>query len=191
MKRKITSLAVLVLSLLMAAPALAEQSLTQVGEVTTAPEAGKYYVIQGNGQANQITWLFDNDGALAATESEEAPIGPEAMKYVWTFEVTDNGYAAQNLVSGRYGRTTLPISEEIRKKIIGDEKPITCRPADLIPPQLPKFEEECAQWKQQEEDVLSYALFPQVAVDFFKYRLAQQSGVDLTKADVKNGAYPA
>ncbi len=81
--------------------------------------------------------------------------------------------------------------EEIRKKIIGDEKPITCRPADLIPPQLPKFEEECAQWKQQEEDVLSYALFPQVAVDFFKYRLAQQSGVDLTKADVKNGAYPA
>lgn len=102
MKRKITSLAVLVLSLLMAAPALAEQSLTQVGEVTTAPEAGKYYVIQGNGQANQITWLFDNDGALAATESEEAPIGPEAMKYVWTFEVTDNGYAAQNLVSGRY-----------------------------------------------------------------------------------------
>ena len=102
MKRKITSLAVLVLSLLMAAPALAEQSLTQVGEVTTAPEAGKYYVIQGNGQANQITWLFDNDGVLAATESEEAPIGPEAMKYVWTFEVTDNGYAAQNLVSGRY-----------------------------------------------------------------------------------------
>ena len=97
----------------------------------------------------------------------------------------------KDLVSGRYGRTTLPISEEIRKKIIGDEKPITCRPADLIPPQLPKFEEECAQWKQQEEDVLSYALFPQVAVDFFKYRLAQQSGVDLTKADVKNGAYPA
>ena len=97
----------------------------------------------------------------------------------------------KDLVSGRYGRTTLPISEEIRKKIIGDEKPITCRPADLIPPQLPKFEEECAQWKQQEEDVLSYALFPQVAVDFFKYRLAQRSGVDLTKADVKNGAYPA
>ena len=68
---------------------------------------------------------------------------------------------------------------------------ITCRPADLIPPQLPQFEKECAQWKQQDEDVLSYALFPQVAVDFFKYRLAQQEKVDLTKADTANGAYPA
>ena len=97
----------------------------------------------------------------------------------------------KDLVSGHYGRTTLPINEEVRKKIIGDQEPITCRPADLIPPQLPKFEEEVAQWKQQDEDVLSYALFPQVAVDYFKYRMAQQSGVDLTKADAQNGAYPA
>ena len=97
----------------------------------------------------------------------------------------------KDLVSGHYGRTTLPINEEVRRKIIGDQEPITCRPADLIPPQLPKFEEEVAQWKQQDEDVLSYALFPQVAVDYFKYRMAQQSGVDLTKADAQNGAYPA
>ena len=47
------------------------------------------------------------------------------------------------------------------------------------------------QYKQQEEDVLSYALFPQVATEFFKYREAQKSGVDLAKADTKNGAYPA
>ena len=83
------------------------------------------------------------------------------------------------------------VKEEVRKKIIGDQEPITCRPADLIEPQLPKFEKEVAQWKQQDEDVLSYALFPQVAVDFFKYRQAQQTGVDLSKADTKNGAYPA
>ena len=57
------------------------------------------------------------------------------------------------------------------EKIIGDETPITCRPADLIAPQLPQFEKECAQWKQQDEDVLSYALFPAVAKDFFEYRL--------------------
>ena len=76
-------------------------------------------------------------------------------------------------------------------KDLSDEERITCRPADLIPPQLPQFEKECAQWKQQDEDVLSYALFPQVAVDFFKYRLAQQEKVDLTKADTANGAYPA
>ena len=97
----------------------------------------------------------------------------------------------KDLVSGHYGRTTLPIKEEVRKKIIGDQEPITCRPADLIEPQLPQFEKEVAFWKQQDEDVLSYALFPQVAMDFFKYRLAQQSGVDLAKADQKNGAYPA
>ncbi|MBP3736407.1 MAG: oxaloacetate decarboxylase subunit alpha, partial [Lachnospiraceae bacterium] len=58
-------------------------------------------------------------------------------------------------------------------------------------PALAKYEEEIRQWKQQDEDVLSYALFPQVAIDYFKYRLAQQEQVDLTKADTANGAYPA
>ena len=73
---------------------------------------------------------------------------------------------------------------------MGDTQPITCRPADLIAPQLAIYEEAVKPWKQQDEDVLSYALFPQVAVDFFKYRDAQQSKVDVTKADSKNGAYP-
>ena len=49
---------------------------------------------------------------------------------------------------------------------------------------------ECEQWIQQDEDVLTYALFPQVAVDFFKYRQAQQTKVDAAVADTKNGAYP-
>jgi len=55
---------------------------------------------------------------------------------------------------------------------------------------LGKLEKEMAQWKQQDEDVLTYALFPQVATDFFKYREAQQKKVDATVADTKNGAYP-
>ncbi|MBO5998175.1 MAG: oxaloacetate decarboxylase subunit alpha, partial [Lachnospiraceae bacterium] len=97
----------------------------------------------------------------------------------------------KDLCLGKYGQTIKPMNEEIVKKVIGDEERITCRPADLIEPQLPKFEEEIKQWKQQDEDVLSYALFPQVAVDFFKYRLAQQEKVDLTKADTANNAYPA
>ena len=66
----------------------------------------------------------------------------------------------------------------------------TCRPADLIEPQLPKFEKECAQWKQQDEDVLSYALFPAVAKDFFEYREAQQTKVDRKVADKESKAYP-
>ena len=97
----------------------------------------------------------------------------------------------KDLIRGKYGQTIKPMNEEVVRKVIGDEERITCRPADLIPPQLEQFEKECAQWKQQDEDVLSYALFTQVAVDFFKYRLAQQEKVDLTKADTVNGAYPA
>ena len=62
---------------------------------------------------------------------------------------------------------------------------------DLIPNELEKIEAEMKQWKQQDEDVLSYALFPQVALDFFKYRQAQQEKVDMAQADTKNGAYPA
>ena len=53
-----------------------------------------------------------------------------------------------------------------------------------------KIEAEMKQYKQQDEDVLSYALFPQVATEFFKYRQAQQTKVDTTIADTKNGAYP-
>ena len=104
MKRKITSFAMLVLSCLFAVPALAEElSLTGIGSVVTAPQVGKYYVIQGNGQAGQISWLYDNNGTtLAADEAAEVPTGPEATKYVWTFEISNDGYAAKNLITGRY-----------------------------------------------------------------------------------------
>ena len=97
---------------------------------------------------------------------------------------------SKKILSGEFGQTIKPFDPEVQKKCIGDVKPITCRPADLIEPQLPKFKEECKQWVQQDEDVLSYALFPQVATDFFKYRQAQQTGVDVTKADTANKAYP-
>ena len=97
---------------------------------------------------------------------------------------------SKKILSGEFGQTIKPFNPEVQKKCIGDVKPITCRPADLIEPQLPKFKEECKQWIQQEEDVLSYALFPQVATEFFKYRQAQQTGVDVTKADAATKSYP-
>ncbi|MGN0164628.1 MAG: oxaloacetate decarboxylase subunit alpha [Lachnospiraceae bacterium] len=97
---------------------------------------------------------------------------------------------SKKILSGEFGQTIKPFNPEVQKKCIGDTKPITCRPADLIEPQLPKFREECKEWIQQDEDVLSYALFPQVATDFFKYRQAQQEKVDVTAADTKNNAYP-
>jgi len=79
------------------------------------------------------------------------------------------------LVKGEYGRSSVPISDEIKQLIIGDEPTIDCRPADLIEPQMAKFREEIKEYTQQEEDVLSYAIFPQVALDFFKWRKEQQA----------------
>ncbi len=98
----------------------------------------------------------------------------------------------KDVLLGKYGQTVKPFNPEIVDKVLGEEKKnaITCRYADLLEPELDKIEAEMKQWKQQDEDVLSYALFPQVATDFFKYREAQQKGVDASVADTKNGAYP-
>ena len=99
----------------------------------------------------------------------------------------------KGILEGKYGQTVKPFNQEVVDKVLtADEKAsaITCRPADLIEPELGKIEEEMKQYKQQDEDVLTYALFPQVATDFFQYREAQQTGVDAKVADTKNGAYP-
>jgi len=93
-------------------------------------------------------------------------------------------------VRGEYGRPPVPISEEIKKKIIGDEPVIDCRPADLLEPQLEKFRNEIKEYMEQEEDVLSYASFPQVALDFFKYRRAQKYKIDSTLLDEENKVHP-
>ena len=95
------------------------------------------------------------------------------------------------VLRGEYGQTVKPFNPEVQKLALAEgEEPITCRPADLIPNELDKLEAEMAQYKEQDEDVLSYALFPQVAMDFFKYREAQKSKVDVKVADTENGAYP-
>ena len=94
------------------------------------------------------------------------------------------------VLRGEYGQTVQPFNKEVQDKVIPGETVITCRPADLLTNELEKIESEMKEWKQQDEDVLTYALFPQVAVDFFKYRQAQQEKVDMTAADTKNGAYP-
>ncbi|MDF2590115.1 MAG: Oxaloacetate decarboxylase [Anaerocolumna sp.] len=94
------------------------------------------------------------------------------------------------VLAGEYGRTAKPFDKDVQKKVIGDKEPITCRPADLLKPELKAIEKEMEQWKEQDEDVLSYALFPQVALEFFKYRQAQKTKIDITVADTVNQAYP-
>ena len=96
----------------------------------------------------------------------------------------------KDVLSGKYGETVKPFNKEVQKKCIGDAKVITYRPADDIPPMLPEYEKEIAQYKEMDEDVLTYALFPQVAIDYFKYRQAQETGVDPAAGDTANKAYP-
>ena len=103
--------------------------------------------------------------------------------------VTDQ---TKDLLLGKYGKTEKPFNPEVVEKALGDRKSeaISCRAADLIEPQLPEMEKAVAPYKQQDEDTLSYALFPQVAVEYFKYRQAQQTKMDAKLADSENGAYP-
>lgn len=96
----------------------------------------------------------------------------------------------KGVVRGEYGRTPMPIDPEFRKKIIGDEKAIDCRPADLLKPELSKLREECAKWTEQEEDVLSYAQFGNVAVKFFENRANKKYKVDADHVDTTNMVHP-
>ncbi|NLK68983.1 MAG: oxaloacetate decarboxylase subunit alpha [Clostridiaceae bacterium] len=94
------------------------------------------------------------------------------------------------LVKGEYGKTPAPIKDEIVKKIIGDEERITCRPADLIEPELEKIRNEMKEYLEQDEDVLSYALFPQVAKKFFEFRKAEKYKIDPDMVDYDNKVHP-
>ncbi len=97
----------------------------------------------------------------------------------------------KDILAGKYGQSVTPVNPDIQKQVLGeDAEIITCRPADLLDNELDTLREECAQYIQQDEDVLSYALFPQVATDFFKYREAQQTKMDAEVADTDNGSYP-
>lgn len=120
-------------------------------------------------------------------------VGTQAVFNVLTGERYKVATAqTKDILLGKYGQTVKPFNPEVVEKVLGEDakNAITCRPADLLEPGLAKFEEEMKQYKQQDEDVLSYALFPQVATEFFKYREAQQTGVDAKAADSENKAYP-
>ncbi len=94
------------------------------------------------------------------------------------------------MLRGEYGRLPAPVDENVRKKVIGDATVITSRPADDIPPELDKYREEIREYYEQEEDVLSYALFPQVAVKYFQYRQAQKYKIDNTMLNRQDMTMP-
>ncbi len=96
----------------------------------------------------------------------------------------------KGLIKGEYGKTPVPIKPEFVKRIIGDEKQITNRPADDIPNELDRFRDEIKEYIEQDEDVLSYALFGPVAVKYFKYRQAAKYKLDAELADAEEKTHP-
>lgn len=95
----------------------------------------------------------------------------------------------KDLVAGKYGTTPMSINDEFRKKIIGDMDIIDCRPADLLKPELPKLRADISEWIEQEEDVLTYAQFPKIAIDFFKKRRNKKYSIN-NNVDMKNKIHP-
>ncbi len=97
---------------------------------------------------------------------------------------------SKDLLAGHYGKLPGKVNEEVRKKCIGDQKIITNRFADALPPELDKLKSEMREWYQTDEDVLTYAMFPKVAPKFFEYRQAQQLKIDSTMLDKKDKTMP-
>ena len=96
----------------------------------------------------------------------------------------------KGLVKGEYGKTPVDIDPEFQKQILKDEKPITCRPADLLEPEFETMKKESAEWTEQEEDILTYAMFPKVAPKFFKARRDKKYGVDSKHSDADSKVHP-
>ena len=118
-------------------------------------------------------------------------VGTQAVLYVIMGErykmVTKE---TKDLFAGKYGKLPMPINEEVAKKVLGDTKRITYRPADDLKPEYEDIKKKVIEmgYYEKEEDVLSYAVFEQVAENFFKWREAQKDGVDRDLA--KGNVYP-
>ena len=96
----------------------------------------------------------------------------------------------RGVIKGEYGKTPVEIKPEFIKKIIGDEKPITNRPADDIKPEIENLREKIKPYYEQEEDILTYALFEQVAIKFFEHRKAVKYNIDADNVDKINKVHP-
>lgn len=96
----------------------------------------------------------------------------------------------KGIVAGKYGKTPMKISEDFQKKIIGNETPVSGRPADLLKPELDKLRQEVSEWMEQEEDVLSYAQFPKVSKEFFEERRNKKYEINKKSLDLKNKIHP-
>jgi len=96
----------------------------------------------------------------------------------------------KDMVAGKYGKTPCDIDPDFRKKIVGDDDIIDCRPADLLTDTIEQFRSEISEFCESDEDVLSYAQFGAVAVKFFEKRRDKKYGLDSKHDDMENKVHP-
>ena len=157
-----------------------------IGQLKQANAMDKYYQV-----LEEVPRVREDFGFPPLVTPTSQIVGTQAVMNVLGGErykmVTKE---SKGLLRGEYGRLPAPVNEDVRKKCIGDEKVITHRPADDIAPELDNYRKEIAQYIQQDEDVLSYALFPQVATKYFQWRQAQQMQADPTAYNKEDGTMP-
>ncbi|MBR3905768.1 MAG: oxaloacetate decarboxylase subunit alpha [Clostridia bacterium] len=157
-----------------------------IGQLKQANAMDKYYQV-----LEEVPRVREDFGFPPLVTPTSQIVGTQAVMNVLGGErykmVTKE---SKGLLRGEYGRLPAPVNEEVRKKCIGDAKVITHRPADDIAPELDNYRKEIAQYIQQDEDVLSYALFPQVATKYFQWRQAQQMKADPTSYNKEDGTMP-
>ncbi len=157
-----------------------------IGQLKQANAMDKYYQV-----LEEVPRVREDFGYPPLVTPTSQIVGTQAVMNVLGGErykmVTKE---SRGLLRGEYGRLPAPVNEDVRKKCIGDAKVITHRPADDIAPELENYRKEIAQYIKQDEDVLSYALFPQVATKFFQWRQAQDMKADPTSFNKEDGTMP-
>lgn len=139
-----------------------------LGQLKQAGQEDKYYEVLAEVPRVRKDFgyppLVTPTSQIVGTQAVMNIIGGERYKMV--------PKESKGLLRGEYGKLPGKVDESVRKKCIGDDKVITCRPADLLEPELEKYRKEAGDLAKSEEDVLSYALFPQVASKFLANRNA-------------------
>ncbi len=157
--------------------------------VSQLKEAGKSDKLEE--VLNEVPRVRADSGFPPLVTPSSQIVGTQAVFNIITgerYKMCTNEF--KGVVAGRYGQTPMPIDAEFRKKIIGDEEAITCRPADLLQPELDTLRAEIAEFIEQDEDVLTYAQFPQVAKKFFEARRNKKYGLDGVHLDVEKQIHP-
>ena len=144
-----------------------------LGQLKQAGKEDKYYDVLA-----EIPVVRKDFGYPPLVTPTSQIVGTQAVMNVVTGRYKMFPKESKGLLRGEYGALPGEVNEEVRKMAIGDEKVITCRPADLLEPELEKYKAEAGSLAKSEEDVLSYALFPQVAKKF----LAERNDPSLKKA---------